>query len=469
MSYYNHALLEDPDVQNEILEQHRTRLYALRPHMVQRAFSLSRARFNVVPAGRRSGKTEIAKRKLVRSSVAPYKLGGSRFPDPKYFCGAPTRDQAKRIFWNDIKLMTRELKLWRRDPSESQLICFLWPNVEIHIIGLDKPERIEGHPWDGGILDEYGNMKKEAWPENIRPALADRQGWCDLIGVPEGRNHYYQEWLKAKADEVGYRAGYHWKSADILSAKEISDAQSDMDPLTYEQEFEGSFVNFTGMVYYQFREELHYSKCRDNYNPDDPLIFTFDFNVSPGTAAILQEQTDWPSHLDDIENDTITSAIGEVWIPRGSNTEIVCKRLIKDWGNHRGHVFCYGDSTGGAKGTAKVRGSDWDLIKQHLYPQFGNRLHFKVKKSNPRERQRVNSVNSRLCSISGDTHFQVDARHCEHIIQDFEGTRVLDGSAGEIDKDSDPELTHLSDGIGYYVHNEYPVIKMVRPTEKHWK
>ena len=281
MSYYAHTALAE-DNSREVEEQHQSRLYTLRPHAIQSAFNLSRARFNIVPAGRRSGKTEIAKRKLVRTSVSPYRLGGSRFPDPKYFCGAPTRDQAKRIYWNDIKLMSKELGLWRKQPSESQLICFLWPNVEIHVIGLDKPERIEGHPWDGGILDEYGNMKKEAWPENVRPALADRQGWCDLIGVPEGRNHYYDEWLKAKADDTGYRMPYHWLSSDIMLPSEIEEAKRDLDELTFQQEFEGSFVNFTGMVYYNFREALHYSKCRNEYNPRDPIIFTFDFNVAPG-------------------------------------------------------------------------------------------------------------------------------------------------------------------------------------------
>ena len=59
------------------------------------------------------------------------------------------------------------------------------------MVGLDKPERIEGQPWDGGVLDEYANMKAHAWGANVRPALSDRLGWCDLIGVPEGRNHYY--------------------------------------------------------------------------------------------------------------------------------------------------------------------------------------------------------------------------------------------------------------------------------------
>ena len=42
------------------------RVTPLRYHPVQQKFIRSVARFNVVPAGRRSGKTEIAKRKIVR-------------------------------------------------------------------------------------------------------------------------------------------------------------------------------------------------------------------------------------------------------------------------------------------------------------------------------------------------------------------------------------------------------------------
>lgn len=462
MGYYAHTAAVTLDREREIRDQHRTRLYRLRYHPIQTAFHNSRARFNVVPAGRRSGKTEIAKRKLVRTSVAPVKLGGSRFPDPKYFCAAPTRDQAKRIFWTDIKLMTKSLGLWRKDPSETALIVYLWPNVEIHIIGLDKPERAEGHPWDGGILDEYANMKKETWPENVRPALADRQGWCDLIGVPEGRNHYYEEWLKALEDGQ-YRVGYHWKSADILPAEEIKEAKRDLDELTYQQEFEGSFVNFTGMAYYKYNEKVHVSRCHQYYDPRQRLIFTFDFNVSPGTASVLQEMYRWPEGTNPVQGDSITSVIGEVHIPRNSNTDRVCRKLIKDWGDHQGEVWCYGDATGGNKGSAKVKGSDWDLIKANLNAHFGERAHYKVKSKNPRERQRVNSVNSRLMNMDGDIHFQIDGAKAPNVCKDFERTRILEGSAGEIDK-SDLAVTHLTDGIGYYVEREYPVIRVTPAT-----
>lgn len=58
-------------------------------------------RFAVVPAGRRSGKTELAKRKLVIGLNEK-----KNWTDPKYFAAAPTREQAKRIFWKDLKELT---------------------------------------------------------------------------------------------------------------------------------------------------------------------------------------------------------------------------------------------------------------------------------------------------------------------------------------------------------------------------
>jgi hypothetical protein len=146
----------------------------LRPHPIQHAYWTSTARFNTVPAGRRSGKTEFAKRKLVKAA-----LRGTTFSEARFFAAAPTRDQAKRIFWDDLKALSPKHLMTGR-PLETELCIKLVNGSEIHVLGMDKPERVEGAPWDGGVLDEYGNMKRETWTEHVRPALSDRGGWCDL-------------------------------------------------------------------------------------------------------------------------------------------------------------------------------------------------------------------------------------------------------------------------------------------------
>lgn len=438
------------------------RCYPLRYHPEQARLWTHTARFRVVPAGRRSGKTELAKRFLVLRA-----LEGTDFADPRFFAAAPTRDQAKRIYWDDLKAMIpEEFKL---KTSESLLYIKLVNNAEIWVIGMDKPQRIEGSPWDGGILDEYGNMKKGAWGENVRPALSDRRGWCWLIGVPEGRNHYYQSYRKAVADTTGEWAAFHWISADILPADEIAAAKRDLDDLTYQQEYEASFVNFTGRAYYNFDEAQHVKPLL--YSKRAPLGFCFDFNVAPGTAAVVQEQPHPEGRRDPAGNPIIVSGvIGEVWIPRGSNTVRVCRRLIHDWGRHEGRIVCYGDATGGSKGSAKIQGSDWQLIKDTLTTHWQrDKIGFKVPKANPRERDRINAVNSRLLNVNEERRLFVDPR-CEHMINDLDGVVLLEGGTGEIDKDADDELTHLSDGLGYYLWQEFPIKKQYAATgQRHWK
>lgn len=433
----------------------------LKDHKVQIEAWNSPHRFNVVPAGRRSGKTElIGKRKHVLRFMLchdpRFPQFYSKYDDPKFFIGAPTRDQVKRIYWSDIKSLI-PVSFMAKPPNESNLVVYGRNGAELHLLGLDKPERIEGSPWDHGVVDEIGNVKKGAWQENIRPALSDRNGGCDFIGVPEGRNHYYEMAQKAKADMTGDWGYYHWISADILSPKEIAAAKADLDELVYLQEYEASFINFTGQAYYNFSEEHNVGNYRQFYNPKKPISFHFDFNVAPGVAVIAQEMG--ADVFDITPGKTVSVAIGEVYIPRNSTTPRVCQKLVQDWRDHQSNIICYGDATGGAKGSAKVRGSDWDLIKQEFMPYFGDRLYFKVPKANPQERQRINAVNSRLKSAAGNVRLLIDGKHCPYLIKDLEGVVVIEGGAGEIDKKADESLTHLSDALGYYIHREFPVFQ----------
>lgn len=408
----------------------------------------SDARFHVVPAGRRSGKTERAKRKLIRHTLRGPKgrvYGGT----PRYFAAAPTREQAKRIYWADLKaLMPRDLVV---DISETELRISTKVG-ELQVVGMDKPERIEGSPWDGGVLDEYGNMKPQAWGENVRPALSDRHGWCDLIGVPEGRNHYYDTYQEAGDREDWAR--FTWPSADILPPEEVEAARRELDELTFQQEYEASFVSFEGRAYYPFTEADNVKPVRAQYDPGQPLGLCFDFNVAPGVAAVVQESGVYG-----------TLVIGEVYIPRNSNTPAVCRKLVQDWGHHEGRVTCYGDATGGARGSAKVAGSDWDIVKQELRGVWSD-LRFDVPKANPAERSRVNAMNSRICAGDGTRRLYVDGQHAPHVVRDLEGVTLLEGGSGEIDKKADPALTHVADALGYYVERVHPVEKREAKTIK---
>lgn len=427
----------------------------LRPHPAGRALSEDKHRFITGPAGRRSGKTERGKRKLAKEAILV-----QGWDDAAFFAGSPTRDQAKRIFWNDLKAMFPRSLI--ANINETNLIIKLITNTEVHVVGMDKPQRIEGKSWNGGLLDEFPNMKPGLWDENVRPALADRKGWCWLLGVPEGRNFYYDMDVYARSGQDPDWASHSWPSIDVLDPAEVASARRSMDPLVFQQEYEASFVNFVGRAYYAFTEK---DNVRDLfYDERADLAFCFDFNVDPGTAVVVQEQ-ELPHEYERDDNGVIqldspvigTGVIGEVWIPRNSNTPAVCRKLVADWGDHKGRVVCYGDATGGARGTAKVAGSDWDLIKAEMRGHFGERVYFKVSSANPAERARINAVNSRAKAGDGTIRLLVDGGAAPHTVKDLEGVRLLEGGSGEIDKKHDKMLTHLTDALGYYVEKEFPI------------
>lgn len=416
----------------------------------------SKARFRVVPAGRRSGKTEIAKRFIV---MAAMRFRGA--PDGLFVAAAPTRAQAKSIYWEDLKRMVPK---WAqaKTPSETELCIYLLHGVELRVVGMDRPERIEGKPIDGIVLDEYANMKPRAWTDNVRPALSTpgRYGWAWLIGVPEGRNHYYEVFMDARRSRVENPNSdwdtFAWPSSDILDPAEVEAARHDLDPRTFRQEYEGSFENFAGAAYYGFEREIHAAeKLTRYYDETKPLITCYDFNVSPGVAAIGQDLM-YTGHNPKVDREKpVTMWLGEVWIPDNSNSERVARRVAQDWSVHEGPVWLEGDSTGGARGTAKVSGSDWDLIKRVLKEAFPGRVVDHVQRKNPAERARLNAMNSRMMSHDGTVRMLVDPVACPRLVADFEGVTLIEGT-GELDKKSSPMLTHISDGAGYFVARAHP-------------
>jgi hypothetical protein len=437
-----------------------SRWTALDFHAEQSRLWRSRARFKVIVAGRRSGKTELVKRMGVRRA-----LSETRLPDCRVVFSAPTREQAKRIYWNDLKdLVPRQ---WRDGkPAEVELTIRLANGAQLEVIGMDKPERAEGTPIDWIALDEFADMKPDAWTRSVRPAVDTRGRPGDVIflGKPKlGRRHFKDLHDRARThvaddDLAGEWDAFGWPSTDILSPAAILSAKRDLDDLSFRQEYLGEWVTAEGRVYYTFSREAHDKPVRALYDKRAPLIIGLDFNVDPGVAAIGQDirlpaewLLRWP-WLDPV----CLCWIGEVHIPRGSNTPAVCRKLGTDWGAHEGQVLVYGDATGGARKTSQTEGSDWQLVRDYLGPAFGGRMKLMVGRSNPRERDRVNSVTARFRTADGVAHMLVDCAHAPKLAEDFDGVQWLKGG-DEVDKGSDPSLTHLSDGAGYVVHARHPI------------
>jgi len=86
---------------------------------------------------------------------------------------------------------------------------------------------------------------------------------------------------------------------------------------------------------------------------------------------------------------------------------------------------------------------------------FGDRLKDRVATSAPSIRSRLNSVNARLRAADDTIGLVIDGKACKYLIRDFDG--VESDEQGNIVKVQGGPLTHTSDALGYYIHENHPL------------
>ena len=164
--------------------------------------ALDSHRFAVLVCHRRFGKTVGTVNQMLKQALL------CKREAPRYAYVAPFRNQAKMIAWEYIKFYSSVIP--RRKINESELYIELptqYANrsgARIYVIGADHPDSLRGGYWDGVILDEYAQIKKELWDEVLRPSLADREGWVCMIGTPKGQNQFYEMYQLAQREPAWF-------------------------------------------------------------------------------------------------------------------------------------------------------------------------------------------------------------------------------------------------------------------------
>ena len=405
----------------------------LRPHATQRALWTSPRRFALVPAGRGSGKTELAKRRLVR-----YLLVKKDWPDPRFFYGGPTRDQAKRIAWDDIQALIP--KQCVTHISHSELMIRTIFGSELWLFGMDKPQRIEGPQWDGCVLDESCDLKPGVFDRNVLPALTHRNGWCWRIGVPKRQGpsafEYRDAFEQALTGEDPDSMGFTWPSSDILDARSLAYARRRMNTKDYQEQFDARFVTAGGAVFYAFDPEVNKRPCE--YHANKPLIIGSDFNVDPMAWVIghkYENRLEW---------------IDEIWI-RDTNTPRTLEVLFSRYRNHQAGFEFYGDATATARKTS-ANISDYAHIMSHEgFRKAGRSVRYP--RVNPTEADRFAACNTLLCNAAGEVGMFIDPR-CINLLKDLEARYYKPGTKEAV---KSGDISHATDAMGYVVCALFPI------------
>jgi len=222
-----------------------------KPRRLQRFLhnQIPKNRFNVIVAHRRSGKTVLCINHLIRAALT------NPQPNPRYAFIAPTFKQGKSTAWDYIKNYSRNIPYIKF--NESELRCDFPNGSRITILGAENDQALRGIFLDGCVFDETQNISPALFPEIIRPALADRKGWCIFIGTPKGQNYFYKLHKQAETENDWWTATYRASGTKVLDDKELAAAKAVMSKDLYEQEFECSFqAAITGSYYGKIIEEL---------------------------------------------------------------------------------------------------------------------------------------------------------------------------------------------------------------------
>lgn len=392
-------------------------------------------RFPVVPAGRRSGKTERFKRFITKEAM--------RNAGESYFAGAPTRDQAKKIFWNDLKLLSFSSKFPKK-PSETELKIFFPNDSTITVLGLDEPARFEGIPWTGGGIDEFGNLKENAWQENIMPALdtvdprrPDYRAWCWIFGVPEGMNHYYNLFDYAMTANDPLWEVFHWKSAEILPQDVIESAKRILSLKQFKQEYEASFETATGRIYDDYGPDNY---TEETIKPHEQLLWYHDFNFTPMSSGIGVKRNNSVYLLDEI---ILSSAVSSQ----------AALEFVEKYKNHQNkHVIIYGDPSGRA-GEKHGHVSDYIEIETVLRNN-GWKYTRRVKPSTVSIKDGQNAVRAKIKNAAGDASLFVNTKKAPYTHKSLSAGTLKKGSSF---LEEESEFQHIGTAVRYFIDYEFPI------------
>ena len=391
----------------------------------------SKARFRILISGRRFGKTFLAINELARFA---------RFPNKKVWYVAPTYRQAKGICWSDL---VERLKYhnWISEVNNSDLTVILRNNSKISLRGADNEQSLRGVGLDFLCMDEFADITPSAWFEVLRPTLSDTQGHALFCGTPRGFGNWaYDMYVKGTSDKEWESFKYTTLEGSQVPDEEISQAKDDLDERTFQQEYMASFVNYAGMIYYNFDRKKN---IVDSFNRNyETLHIGLDFNVDPMCAVVSVIENDRIFVIDEIQ----------IW---SSNTNEMVEEIKR---RYEKRVIVYPDPSARQRKTSAGGMTDLAILKNAG-------LDVRCRNSAPFVRDRINSVNAKLKNAKG-IHSLFIVNSCKNVIKSIERQIYKEGTHVP---DKDSGYDHFNDALGYMIEYNFPLRREFKPSRpKRW-
>lgn len=310
---------------------------------------------------------------------------------------------------------------------------------------LDNPSRIIGYETYRAHVDEIDTLKEdkalEAWIKIIARNRQTPEGIespfnrVSAYSTPEGFGFLYKYWKRNP------KAGYEMIQASTLTnpflpADYIDTLKETYPPQLIEAYINGDFVNLTsGAVYTCYDRRLNNSDRMITQH--DHLHIGMDFNVGKMSAVVH------------VKDGNTTTAVDEFM--GLLDTPAMINAIKNRYPKHR--ITIYPDSSG--KNRKSVNASQTDIS------QLQSEFRVIAPSKNPFVKDRIASVQAMFCNAKGERKYFINESKCPETAESLE--QQVYNKQGEPDKSHDND--HPNDALGYYIHNQYPIIKNVTHTQ----
>ncbi|BAQ91646.1 terminase large subunit [uncultured Mediterranean phage uvMED] len=390
------------------------------------------ARFRVLITGRRFGKTFLAINELAKFASKP---------NQRVWYVAPTYRQAKAICWNVLKEKMIYHK-WVKNINHSDLTITLKNNSTITLRGSDNEQSLRGVGLNFLCIDEFADVSQEAWFEVLRPTLSDTKGHALFCGSPRGFGNWsYELFKQGETNKEWASFKYTTIEGGNVDEDEVEQAKQDLDIRTFQQEYEATFVNYSGMIYYNFSRE---SNIIEKYQKETAILHIgLDFNVDPMSAVVCI-----------IVNETIM-VVDEIQI-YSSNTQEMCDEIKNRYKNKQ--IVVYPDPSARQRKTSAGGFTDLSILKNAGFD-------VKCKNTAPLIRDRINAVNAKLKNVNGKNSLFI-VKSCKNVIKSIERQIYKEGTHVP---DKDSGYDHMNDALGYLIEFNFPLRRNFAPSQpKRW-
>ena len=226
-------------------------------------------RIQIVKAGRRWGKTELAWIKCLLYMIA--------HPNCLIWWVAPYYKELIPATKKVRELTPKNFIIKKLESSEVIRYLKLTNGSECFFHSADKEDTLRGSGLHGVVIDEAGSMKRVRVTEELLPSLIDYHGWLFGIGTPKGANwfdEYYQKGQDQKNTE--YKSwmfssyGNSKEKGGFINKEDIDFIASQLPEVTKRQEILGETLAGEGIVFRHIADRI-----RGNikpYNPGEQVV-----------------------------------------------------------------------------------------------------------------------------------------------------------------------------------------------------